>query len=310
MFVKFEDIVLELSLLMKLRITVAIATGVIIIGFFVWPWVAPTDPFGTVSVIEGSINQTDMIKLVGFSILASLIAFIVSWPYGKHIAVLAVPFGLAVLAIRSGNMDELIRHNQSASARLELFAQIRWESFFWLAIMAVSLLAVYTCIKIVPQNPRPGQTAKSSASNLNTLINIAIAIGISVLLSKFLLMIFAQAIRIPDNKLGAVTVQVTTAQIAFACLLSFGIAAFVIKKFLDLNYICTIIAAAIVQPVIFTIYLQPAVLEHLAERWPVVFYSNSIASILPIQIVSFGSIGAIVGHWLAVRHSYWKNSGI
>ena len=282
------------------------AAGALIIGFFAWPLAKPADPFGVVSFIAGNMTRNGAFELAGLAILAGLLAFFVSWPYGQYIGILAVPSGLAVWAIRSGDMAELMRQNPTASQRLALFAQIKWEPFFWLAIVALGFVAAYICPRFLPQNPGPDPDPKSPGPKSNLYINAAIALGISVLLAKFLLMFLAQDIKLPDEKLGSVIVQVTTAQIFFACLISFGIAAFVVKKFLDLDYTCPIMATALVHPAVITVYLKPDVLQQLAERWPAVFYSNAIASILPIQIVAFGTLGSIAGYWLAVRYNYWR----
>ena len=150
-------------------------------------------------------------------------------------------------------------------------------------------------------------TAEPKSSPAKSVyITFAIALGVSVLLAKLLLLVFAQDIKIADNKLGAVIVQVTAAQTVFAILVSFGLVAFVVKKFLDVSYICPIIATALVHPAVIAIYLKPDVMEHLVERWPAVFYPNAIASILPIQMVAFGTLGSIVGYWMAVRYNYWR----
>lgn len=292
---------------MKLRIAAAVAIGAVIIGFFAWPVAQPQDPFGVVSFIAGNMSRDSALKLAILAVLASLLAFFVSWPYGRHIAVLAVPSGLAVWALRSGDMAELMRQNPTASERLRLFAQIKWEPFSWLAIVGFGFLAAYICTKLLSQNSASDTEPKNATVKSNYYINFAIALGISVLLAKILLLVFAQDIKITDDKLGAVIVQVTVAQTVFAILVSFGMAAFVAKKFLDVNYACPIIATALVHPAVISIYLRPEVMEHLVERWPTVFYPNAIVSILPIQMVAFGTLGSIAGYWMAIRYNYWRN---
>jgi hypothetical protein len=34
------------------------------------------------------------------------------------------------------------------------------------------------------------------------------------------------------------------------------------------------------------------------------FFSNAAISILPVQMVAFGTLGSITGYWLAVRYKY------
>ena len=290
---------------MRLRITAAVAVGVLLIGLFAWPIAQPADPFDPVLFIAGNITRDGAFKLAGLAVLASLLAFFVSWPYGRHIAVLAVPSGLAVWAIRSGDMAELMRQNPAATERLDLFAQIKWEPFSWLAIIGLGFLAVHICTKFLSPKTASDLRARSVPAKAY-FINFAVALGISVLLAKVLLLVLAQDIKVSDDTLGAVIVQVTTAQAVFAILVSFGAVAFVIKKFLDIGYTCPVIAAALVHPAVIGVYIKPEVMEYMVNRWPAVFYPNSIVAILPIQMVAFGTLGSIAGYWMAVRYDYWR----
>jgi hypothetical protein len=290
---------------MRLRIAAVIAVGAVIIGYFAWPLAQPQDPFGVVSFIAGNMTRDSTLKLAALAVFCSLLAFFVSWPYGKYLAILAIPSGLAVWALRSGDMAELMRQNPTAAERLRLFSQIKWEPFSWLAIVALGFLVAHVCQKFLSQNSSSGAESKSLPPK-SYYITFAIALGISVLLAKLLLLVFAQDIKTTDDKIGVVILQVTTAQTVFAILVSFGIVAFIVKKFLDVSYICPIVAAALVHPAVIAVYLKPEVMQRLVERWPAVFYPNAIASILPIQMVAFGALGSIAGYWLAVRYNFWR----
>jgi hypothetical protein len=56
-------------------------------------------------------------------------------------------------------------------------------------------------------------------------------------------------------------------------------------------------------------YVKQSTLQRLAQEWPVVFFPNAVISILPVQIVAFGTLGSITGYWLAVRYNYWRKHG-
>ncbi len=290
---------------MRLRIAVAIAIGAVIIGYFAWPIAQPQDPCGVVSFIAGNMARDSVLKLAALAVFCSLLAFFVSWPYGRYLAVLAVPSGLAVWAMRSGNMAELMRQNPAAAERIGLFSQIKWEPLSWLAIVAIGFLVAHIGQKFLSQNLNSDAESKSYSSK-SYYITFAIALGVSVLLAKVLLLVFAQDVKITDDKIGAVIVQVAAAQTVFAILVSFGIVAFVVKKFLDVNYACPIIATALVHPAVIAVYIKPEVMQRMVEHWPAVFYPNAIASILPVQMVAFGTLGSIAGYWLAVRYNYWR----
>jgi len=298
---------MELSWLMRLRIAAAVATGVILIGFLAWPLAAPPEPFG--AVLARDISFSSKITLVGLAFLAGLLAYFLSWPYGREIGVLAVPSGLAVWAVRCGNMAGLMRSNPTLAQRQGLFAALKWEPLFWLAIVAAGFAGVLVARKIrsKPHSDEAGK--KEAGSKSNMFLNVAVAVVGSGLIAQFCISVFARDVRMFDSKLGSVVAQPAVGQIVFALLVSFGLAGFVVKKFLDASYIWPSIASALVTGFAITTYVKEGVLQHLTQEWPVVFFPNAVISILPVQIVAFGTLGSICGYWLAVRYNYWRKQG-
>lgn len=296
---------MELSWLTKLRIAAALVTGVVLIGILGWPLAAPSDPFGAVSVVAGAMTFGKAVALVPLAFFVGFTAYFLSWPYGREIGILAVPAGLSVWAVRSGSMANLMRLNPTLPQRQALFSALKWEPFFWLLIVAVGFLGVLLGWKVWPSFS-PDKNQEKNNSKSNTYLSAIIALIGSVLIAQFCIRILAQDIRMFDNKLGSVVAQPAIGQIAFAVLVSFGIAAFIFKKFLDVSYIWPIIASAFVTAFICIVYIKQDILEHLVQRWPAVFSPNSVVSILPIQIVAFGTLGSIAGYWLAVRYNYWR----
>lgn len=297
---------MELSWLMRLRIAVAVATGAVLIGILAWPLAAPPEPFGAVSLTAGTISFGGAITLALLAFLAGFIAYFLSWPYGREIGILAAPSGLAIWAVRCGSMTSLVRLNTTVAHRQELFATLKFEPVFWLAIVAAGFAGVLIGQKILRPKPGPDKTQEKSNSKSNIYLNTAIALVGSVLIAQFCISIFAQDVRIFDNKLGSVLAQPALGQIVFAVFVSFGIAAFVVKKFLNVSYICPTVASALVTAFAISIYVKQDVLRHLVQHWPTVFFSNAVASILPVQMVAFGTLGSIAGYWLAVRYNYWR----
>ncbi len=305
---------MELSLQMKLRIAAAAAAGVGLIGFLAWPLAEPPEPFGAVSVLAlhqsgaglvGGMSFGGAITLAILAFLAGLLAYFLSWPYGREIGVLAVPAGLAVWAVRCGDMAGLTQLNPTLAQRQGLFAAIKWEPVFWLAIVAAGFAGVLLGRKI-SASPNPNNPEKKADSKSNIYLKAAIAVVGSGLIAQFCIGIFAQDIRVFDNKLGSLVAQPAVGQIVFAVLVSFGIAAFIVKKFLNASYIWPIIASAFVTVYVVTTYARQDVLQYLVKSWPTVFFPNAVISILPVQIVAFGTLGSIAGYWLAVRYNYWR----
>ena len=295
---------MELSWPMKLRIAAAAATGVVLIGILAWPLAAPPEPFGTVSLTAGSISLGGAVVLAALAFLAGFIAYFLSWPYGREIGILAAPAGLAIWAFRSGRMVGLIRRTAVVN-QSELFAALKWEPLFWLAIVAAGFAGVLLAQK-VKSKPEPEKTDKKANSRTNIYVSAVIALVASVLIAQLCISAFAQNVRLFDEKIGSVVAQPTAGQIVFAVFVSFGLTAFVVKKFLNVSYIWPTIASALVTAFAIITYGKQDVLQHLSLRWPAVFFSHAVISILPLQMVALGTLGSIAGYWMAVRYKFWR----
>jgi hypothetical protein len=253
--------------------------------------------------------------LAALAFLTGLIAYFVSWPYGREIGILGVPFGLAVWAGRSGTMAGLLRSKAAlfgpeqeqimaaVHQRQALFAALKWEPVFWLAIVAAGFAGVVLGHNICARHSQ-NQPPKEVGPKSSAYLNAALALVLSGLIAQFGIRILAQ-----DVQVGALVAQPATGQIVFAVLLSFGLAAFVVKVFLDVSYIWPTIASALITGFAIVTYVRPDTVEYLAQNWPAPFFSNTVLTVLPVQMVAFGALGSIAGYWLAVRYNYWRKHG-
>ena len=232
--------------------------------------------------------------MAGLAFLAGFICYFLSWPNGREIGILAVPAGLAIWAVRGGNMADLMRVAPTLAQRQGLFAALKWEPIFWLVVVAVGFGGV-----LIGEHLAVRRSSLAPRSTL--LVSRIFAVVASVVIAQFCIGIFAQSIRIPDHRLGSVMSQPAVGQIVFAVLVSFGIAAFLVKKFLDVGYIWPITASALTTGFAITTSLRQDTLQQLVERHPPAFFSSSVISIMPLQMVAFGVLGSIAGYWLAVR---------
>ena len=121
--------------------------------------------------------------------------------------------------------------------------------------------------------------------------------------------LFARDVVMGDSLLGQVVSQPAVAQIAFAVTLSFGIAGFLVKKLLNSGYVWPAVSSGLVTTFAVMLYVKADTMEHLVRNWPVLFFSNTVLSVLPVQMVAFGSLGAIGGYWMARRYSHWREHG-
>lgn len=297
---------MELSWTMKLRIAAAAAVGVILVGIVAWPWESPPEPFG--SVLVRSLNISGVVTLLVMAFLAGLIAYFIAWPYGREIGILAVPFGLAVWAIRAGSAGALMQLNSTLDQRQAIFAVLRWEPLFWLLVVVAGFAGVQLGCRI-----QPGHKLKKIPENSNLkpgkYLNEIIALVFSVLIAEFCIKILAQDIVLSDVS-RAVMGQPPIGQIIFAVFVSFGAAAFIVKKLLNVDYIWPILGSSLITAFSIMIYGKTNVLSHIVEVWPAVFFPDAAMSVLPVQMVAFGTIGSIAGYWMALRYQYWRKHEI
>ncbi|UCC97637.1 MAG: hypothetical protein JSW66_17555 [Phycisphaerales bacterium] len=287
---------MELSWVMKLRIAAAAAVGAVLIGIFAWPLSEP-------SQTSGAINQSGAAALLALALLAGFIGYFVSWPYGREIGILAVPFGLAVWAVRSGSMATLMQLNPTDAQRNAVVQSLRWQPVFWLVVVAAGFVGPLLCRKIVSK-PRPAERGQGSKPNPGTYLSPIIAIAAAAVIAHLGIGILAQDVRLPDERLGFVSAQPALGQLAFGVLVSFGLAAFAVRKLLGVGYIWPIMASAFVTAFAMSTYAKNV--PYLAQQWPAFFFSNAVASVLPAQMVAFGTLGSVAGYWMAARYDYWR----
>jgi hypothetical protein len=312
---------MELTWPIKLRIAAAAAVGIALIGIYCWPRVAPAEPFGVVSVVNGRISVGDAMVILGLAFVAGLVSYFLAWPYGSRIGILAVPAGLAVWAVRCGDMGTLMQLNTSIVRREQLFSTFCWEPMLWLGVVAAGFLGVFLGSQIIrprqadeadksatkPRQTKGGQAAdKPDKRNAGALVNAVVAVIGSAVVTQFFIGIFARDFSIWNATTGSAIAQPATGQIVFAVLVSFGLAGFLVKKVLNVDYLWPIIASCMVNLIAISTYGKNDTIAYFAGRWPAVFFSNSVLAVLPIQVVAFGTLGAIAGYWLAVRYDYWR----
>jgi hypothetical protein len=290
---------MELTWAMKLRITVAGIVGVVLMSILGWRLTEP-------DVTTGSVGYSDIVILVILALLAGFIGYFVSWPYGRHIGILAVPFGLAVWAVRSGSMASLIQLHPTIAQRQELIASLKWEPIIWLVIVGAGCVGPLLCSKKFlkkESNEKKNESKTKPVKYLNPIT----ALAASGIIAQFFLRVFAQDVSlfgtIGDKQISVIA-QPATGQIVFAALASFGIAAFVVKKFLDVGYLWPILSTFFVTIFALSIYAKNT--PYFASHWPAAFFSNSVVSILPIEMVAYGTLGSIAGFWMAIRFDFWR----
>jgi hypothetical protein len=294
---------MELTTIMKIRIALVCAVGVCIIGFGGFGLVNPATPLDAISLSTGDFGIAQIGICAGLAFICGIIAYLAAYPYGKQIAPLATAAGLATWTFRSSTMASLMQTNTTLEMRQQIYSKVPLESILWVIVLSAGLAGTYAASKLfrlkeakTPDilNPKPGK---------NQGINIAIGMVLTVIIADFAIGIFARDVKLFDSELTSVIGQPGNGQIAFAVILAFGIAAFVVKYFLSVNYIYTTISAILL--VIWTVqkHVNPT-LEHMTGFWPANIFAKSSCAILPLQMVSFAAIGSMAGYWLAIQWAY------
>ena len=274
--------------------------GGLIIGAWLWPLAAPSNPMDVVRLTNLDIKACALLMPVALGL--GFVGYFLAWPYGREIGVLAVPTGLAVWGLRSGSIASLMQASSSAAQRHGEFASLRWEGFYWLLLVAIGWVGTLLAYKLRACPPvKHIETHPRKPASL--ALNLALALPVSIVVSQVILNAFAQDSRTINSTLAC---QPAPGQIAFAILMAFGGAAFVAKNFLHVGFMMPLASSAVLFLLGTFFYTSPATMSQIAEKYPAVCLPNAVVSILPIQVTAFGAIGAVTGYWLAIRYRHWR----
>jgi hypothetical protein len=293
---------MELSWINKLRIGAVAVLGLVVIGILGWPLVAPADPVGPVRSTEVGLAGT--VGLLALAFALGFVSYFIAWPHGREIGILTVPFGLAVWVIRSGPMRMLTQAEPLPGERVALVHSLRFESVFWLLVIAAGFAGV-----LVAQNLRPAGGTRPTLAKIkgslktDVVLTVLMTLMIVVLVSQFLLAAFAQDLPTFIKNTAA---QPATGQIFFAGIAAFIVAAFVAKKFFGVSYVWPTVASVFVMPFVQVAYCRGDTLEVLAETQPATAFPQAVLAILPVQLVTLAAIGSVIGYWLAIQYDYWR----
>lgn len=295
---------LELSWLTRIRITVSIAIGALLVGVLPWNMLRPEN--GVFAMLSGNVSFADLMICGVLALAAGFAASAICTPYGARIGILAVPGGLAVWALRSSDLSDLFQAAPAVSERLAVYNSLRFEGLAWLALAALGYLGALAADRLLRKKALNADDNIETKIKLHPFAATGLTIVATVVVAAFLLNILAADITYSDPKLNKVTGQPANLQIAFAVLVAFMACGFCGKLFLGASYIWPALATVPVTIYTIIIYTKQPVIEHLAGAWPAVFFARTSVSILPIQMVAFGCLGAVWGYWLAVRYKFWR----
>ena len=290
---------MELSWLSKLRITVVMALGAMVIGVGCWSMAAPDDPMGIVRLSNLSFVQGLFLSVLALGL--GFVGYFLGWPYGSEIGLLAVPSGLAIWGLRSGTISRLMAATATLDQRHALLNGLRWESLYWLALVFMGVAGVRIARRRCPQPELPILKALPSFKAPNRL-HYATGLLASLVIGYFLTCAFTEDIRLSSQ---AAVCQPPARQIVFGLIAAFGFTAFAAKTGFHLSYLWPMVTTGLMFPVSTAINGRASD-GMTTHAYPASCLPSAVLTALPIQIVAFGSIGAILGYWAAIRCRYWR----
>jgi hypothetical protein len=293
----------EVQWRIRLRLTIAFSVGAVIIGMLPWGFAKPDDPLMPFSILTSGINFQNILLLILLLAVSVVITYFLCRPYSFEFACVTIPAGIGVWTFRSGEMANILQGFSKVSDRVQIYSAMRWGVLLWLGFILLGIIIALLLKKITTGKVNLQEFGISKTS----ITSIILAVVFSVIISNFLIGIFARDVSLFDSKTGSVVAQPPNIQIAFALILSFGITAYLTKFYLDVNYIWIIFSAAALLFITYTKYANSDEIVYITNTFPAVFFPGSVKSILPIQMMIFSTMGAGGGYWMAVRYKLWKD---
>lgn len=287
----FMPLPVEQHWLDKVKIAAVLTFGAVAIGIFSWQAVAPNTESETVSFFCKCISVIDAAIILLASFATGAAAYYLGYPKGRYTALAAVPMGLGIWALRSGSMGTLLTYHNDIESHKLIYMSLRWEGVFWFLAVAAGYAGVRLAAKLCGEKEQQELIPKKKQQPGE----LALPLVVTSAIAWPLVIIFAQSPKIPTNQYGTVYSQPRQAQIAFALLASFGIAGYLVRRFMKVR-----VELPIISTVLFSlaaaIYSGKESIQSVNMNLPPYFFSSPIGAILPIQIIAFGTLGVLCGY--------------
>jgi hypothetical protein len=268
----------------------------VVMGIFCWQLLSPKAEPDAVSFFCKCISFVDAVVILLVCFATGAAAYFIGYPNGRYTALAAVPMGLGVWALRSGAMGTLLAyHNDIESHRL-VYMSLRWEGVFWFLAVAAGYGGVRLAAKLCSEQRQiEGEIPKKKQQPAELALPLVVTSAIAFPLVN----IFAQSPKLPTEQFGTIYSQPSQAQIAFALLAAFGISGYLVHRFMK---VCIEIPA--ISTVLFSlaaaIYSGRDNVQSISMNMSPHFFSSPICAILPIQIISFGTLGILCGYAISI----------
>lgn len=295
---------MELTWINKLRIAAVAALGIVVIGILAWPLAAPADPL--LPVRASVIGFPGTLLLLVLALAIGFAGYFIAWPHGREIGILGVPFGLTLWAGRSGPMQTLTQIRDETAERATLVQSLRMEPLYWMLLVAAGFAGVLLAQRL--RKAPPNKVLEADAHSISKgpagsiYANALLALGVSVVVSHFFLGVFVQNLAMSPN----VAAQPDIRQIIFGVGAAFAVAGFIVRQVLGQSYILPALSSLLVVGMAQVLHYRSSTIERFAETFPASFFPHSVFAIVPVQLVALGTLGSVLGFWIAVRYDWWR----
>ena len=302
----------------KIKAAVVIAFSCGLFSIVGWPWVLPWEPEGALTVVLHDRPAIVMFTLVGFSLIVTIVGFLVGTPYGREIGLIAVPAGLCTWSFMTGRIDRLLLIHHELPDRLGLFRWLAADVLVWYVPIVVSYLLLFCVAKMKADrsslsNDVLDDKVKAERQRNDRIANILFssaslrrmaAFIFGCVASMLLLKILAQSghVRLPDQPdvvLGTVPAR---GQIIFSVAAAFGVATFAAHQVFRARLWSFLPIPGAVALTVYLSAAQEGVIQ-IAAQHGTTFMPASLTHflILPVQYVGIGTMATIAGYWFSIR---------
>ena len=316
---------MPVPLAIKIRIAIVLLIAVAAFATVGWSVAQPLMPDSALMVIDHHQPLKLLGSLVALALIATIVAAVVSRPYGSEMAPLAAPAGLCVWVLMSGSSESLLLQNQAGADRVAMFHDMIMDSVIWAAVvMASYLLALMAGRRLEGQSTegntvgaepsaqggeepvvgrasKPHETIPKKAHILGKRADHLLAYGLTCIIAIVLLQLLCRSSVVVVSGQRAGTVP-RPGQIIFAVAAAFFVAAWVGHQLFHMPLGLLLLTPLTVAVAAYAYAMQNDSLGPLAAAAvPLVPPSVAFATVLPLQYIAVGSLAAIAGHWFSVR---------
>jgi len=277
------------TLVLRLRVLAAMIVSALIFWHVGWWVVRPTDPAGPVSLLMIDNGIIAMAQLLGITMAASGLAVAICGAGSAERGPLAVAVGLAALALRGGQMDDLILFRFAAAGEQQRAIFPTWEliaeTWLWLALIGVGLV-----VGRWVQSWFANATAPATAPETDTDTGADIRQGLGAIIATAFV-----AWTVTSFTSGPTTMPLMQGQIYFAIALGFLFGAMAGQWiFRTHSRLWSLVAVAVVATAAYLFGGAPDNLLREIPNRAAYTLLKPIARPLPIEYAALGAIGVLL----------------